>query len=135
MKTLKCIVVLGLIPLLCCTFLACSKNDEAVALTTPLEEEVEEILETPEVEAPTDGFKAMTFHEQKEAAKEKKLILVEICLEQGVNKEIESSKSFKKILEGVTYQGELDEYEQKRMTYESAEMVQLFYRGEMTPVE
>ncbi len=132
MKSFKFIFAFILIPSLACSFGACSQQQETLTVAKPLETEV---VETHEAEAPTDGFKAMTFHEQKEAAKDKKLILVEICLEQGVNKEIESSKSFKKILEGVTYQGELDEYEQKRMTYESAEMVQLFYRGEMTPVE
>lgn len=142
MNTYKRTIVLLLLLSLVMSLMACAKDPAAAenakeASATAVEEsgdeegqdEVEEKIEL------MDASLVMSDEEIKEAAKEKKPIVVEHFKSQGADQEIKKSIAFKKTVDGVEYKGTLYLDESKQNYNSGSDKYELYYRGEMKPAE
>ena len=136
MKMLKRTITLLLLLSLVMSLMACAKDPataeeskEEPATTVEEKKEVEEEIEL------VDESLVMSDEEIKEAAKEKKPIIVEYFKDQGADQEIKTSIEFKKTVDGVEYKGILYLDKSKEKYNSGSDKYELYYRGEMNPAE
>ena len=142
MNTYKHTIVLLLLLSLVMSLMACAKDPATAesskeAFATAMEENSDEEGQDEQEQKIEliDASLVMSEEEVKEAAKEKKTIIVEYFKDQGVDQEIKTSIEFKKTVDGVEYKGILYLDESKQKYNSGSDKNELYYRGEMKPAE